>query len=105
MRLLGEERFESVEYKYIQSHIPYLKDITSQELKYAVSRVKESTPVNHYKEPNLSLFDNYIDNVELESIKKLAKKKLVNIFKHATRRVQRSQRGEMSIVQKPGTQE
>ena len=70
VRLLGEERFETVEHKHIQSHMPYLKDITGQELKFAVRRVEYSTPVNRYKEPSLSLFDNYINDLELQSVKK-----------------------------------
>ena len=78
--------------------MPYLKDITGEELKFVVHRVKESTLVNCYKEPNLSLFDNCFNNIELESIKKLAKRKLVNIFRSAIRRVQRAQPGDMGVA-------
>lgn len=85
--LLGEERFECVEYKSIQNHIFQLKDITGEELKMAVRSYKEICPVHLYVEPNLSIFDNHIDDEELESIKKLAKPKLIDHFRSAVRRI------------------
>lgn len=85
--LLGEERFECVEYESIQNHIFQLKDITGEELKMAVRTVKEVCPVHLYVEPNLSIFDNHIEDEELESIKKLAKPKLIDHFRSAVRRI------------------
>ena len=92
--LLGEDRFENVEYDCIQAEIPYLKDIQATELKYAVRRVKESTPVHLYKEPDLTMFKDQIENEELMAINKLAKKKLIDYFKSAVRRVQHVQADE-----------
>ena len=105
VRLLGEKRFVVVEFDFIQNKIPYLKDITGTELKFAVRQVKESTPIDRYKEPNLSIFDKHIDEKELNDVKRIAEKKLIDTFRGAVRRVAMKNTIETSVVEKKVTRQ
>ena len=53
VELLADERFHDVDYTVIRAHVPYLKDITLDELLVAVQKHKDKTPAIEYRKPNL----------------------------------------------------
>lgn len=53
IELLADERFQDVDYSVIKAHVPYLKDITLDEILVAVQKHKNKTPANEYRKPNL----------------------------------------------------
>jgi len=56
VKLLTNDRFKSIDFSFVRDHIPFLKDMTLEQLMEAVVKLKESTPTNHYSPP-------YLENV------------------------------------------
>mmetsp|Transcript_2950 Transcript_2950/g.4511 ORF Transcript_2950/g.4511 Transcript_2950/m.4511 type:complete len:912 (+) Transcript_2950:73-2808(+) len=52
--LLADERFCDLDFTVVREHVPFLRDITYEQLKAAVKRHKEQTPPCSYKHPNLA---------------------------------------------------
>mmetsp|Transcript_9546 Transcript_9546/g.20647 ORF Transcript_9546/g.20647 Transcript_9546/m.20647 type:complete len:892 (+) Transcript_9546:81-2756(+) len=53
VKLLTNPRFKSVDFEFIQKYIPFLADLTVEQLAEAVETLKGSTPTNKYKPPYL----------------------------------------------------
>jgi len=50
---LGDARFSGVDYGVVRAHISFLSIVSIKELKVAVRRNKENTPLHIYRRPNL----------------------------------------------------
>jgi len=101
--LLGELRFDDIDFKYITDLVSALSELTCEELKMAVRNVKERTSIVDYKEPNLSLFDSHFDKEELEVVKKLSRVKMVDVFRCAVRKVNMIKSSEIEAIKRGQT--
>jgi len=53
VRLLSQDRFKGVEFSLIREHVPFLRDITYDQLMVACEWYKNNTPQYMYQTPNL----------------------------------------------------
>ncbi|VEU42689.1 unnamed protein product [Pseudo-nitzschia multistriata] len=53
VKLLTFKMFKSVDFQFIQDHMPYLRDLTIEQLAEAVESLKDSTPSSKYSPPHL----------------------------------------------------
>jgi hypothetical protein len=51
--LLADERFRHVEFAHVKSHVPFLADLTLEDLEDAVARNKQHVSASLYQKPNL----------------------------------------------------
>ena len=51
--LLADERFKDVEFAHVKSHVPFLADLTLEDLEGAVARNKQHVSASLYQKPNL----------------------------------------------------
>jgi len=96
--LLGQDRFKDIDYTLVRTYVSSLPDATYTNLKMAVRRYKESTEVHKYNTPHLSIFDSTIDGVELDAVKKLAKKNLADNFRSLARKARHMSKDENHLV-------
>jgi len=89
VKLLANERFKHVDSEIIRHHLPDLEDITCGEIDLAVRRVKDTTPVHRYSEPNLHIFEYYYkkENRDFSKLKRKAQVKFGEVFHDAVMRV------------------
>merc|ERR1712157_287992 len=71
--LLGEKRFNRIEFTVIQEQVPLLANVTCEEVKKSVRRVKERTPCHLYREPALNLFYSVFTTSELVKVINISK--------------------------------
>jgi len=78
VQLLTRDCFKYVDFSVIRFHIPFLKDLTKEQLYKAVLKLKQSTPPSKYRPPHLSRVWPYlpsggeaIDESKQEAYKKL----------------------------------
>mmetsp|Transcript_6246 Transcript_6246/g.11461 ORF Transcript_6246/g.11461 Transcript_6246/m.11461 type:complete len:550 (-) Transcript_6246:241-1890(-) len=100
VRLLSEERFHLLDFSVIKKHVPFLSNITYEQLMNEVHKYKKNTPVHEFVEPNLENIIPYLyefdqpvavknKNVEVENIsperrrvlKDVRRQSVVNIHK------------------------
>ena len=53
VKLLTHERFKDIDFSFVQEYIPFLSDLTAEQLVEAVERIKETTETNVYCPPYL----------------------------------------------------
>ena len=53
VRLLSQDRFKGVEFSIVREHVPFLRDITYDQLMVACEWYKNNTPQYMYQTPNL----------------------------------------------------
>ncbi len=54
VKLLTHQRFQHIDFSFVQSHIPYFVDLTLQQLVEAIKKMKETTEEHAYKPPYLT---------------------------------------------------
>lgn len=64
VKLLTHQRFEHVDFSFVLSHVPYLSDLTIQQLAEAVKKLKETTEESSYKPPHLKNLLKALGNIE-----------------------------------------
>lgn len=62
VRLLAQPRFSYVNFAIIESHVPFLKELTKSQLMEAVEHHRETTPTSEYRAPHLQGILPYIVN-------------------------------------------
>jgi len=87
--LLGKSSFAELDFGIVRKNISQLSSISLTELKLAIRRVKDFTPIHLYNEPDLSMLESYFKNEkeEFEKVEMMAKKKLSDSFRSAVRTV------------------
>lgn len=64
--LLAESRFDDLDYTVVKEHVPFLQEISYEQLKAAVEEHKENTPAHDYVRPNLKNVIPYLKKVSAD---------------------------------------
>lgn len=64
--LLAESRFEDLDYMVVKEHVPFLQEISYEQLKAAVVEQKENTPAHDYARPSLKNIIPYLKKVDAD---------------------------------------
>ena len=71
--ILGMKQYEKLDFELIKDFVPRLKDVSHSEVKQAIRRVKDSTPLYLYREPHLELFRPIFSHEDFLSLQKIGK--------------------------------
>ncbi len=80
IRDLGMKQFAKLDFQLIQHYVHELSDISFTDIKKSIRRVKESTPVHLYYEPNIDLFKTVVSEEELAKLYSISRLKLREKF-------------------------
>jgi NhaP-type Na+/H+ or K+/H+ antiporter len=80
IKALGMKQYANLDLDIIKRYIPTLSDISSKDLKIAIRKVKDSTPLHLYHEPNLLVFKPFLTTEEFNNIVTLSELKFYQKF-------------------------
>lgn len=73
---LGEIYYKNLDFNLISRYVPQLKDISYNDIRTAIRRVKYTTPSHIYQEPDLDIFKGIVTGDEMRRLKAVSRLKL-----------------------------
>lgn len=103
---LAMKQYAKLDFELIKHFVPRLSDVSHSDVKQAIRRVKDSTPLYLYHEPHLELFKPIFSHEDFLSLQKIAKLTPQQRFQAALSVLTRKSMGEDTVhVEKTSPEE